>query len=64
MNYPIVPGRNLVTETAKELRLRYLNENEIDVKEISKDNLKADDIKNNIIQIYNVWYYRYIKSYR
>lgn len=48
MNYPIVPGRNLVTETAKELRLRYLNENEIDVKEISKDNLKADDIKNNI----------------
>lgn len=48
MDYPIVPGRSLVTETAKELRLRYLIENNIELKEISKDNLKVEDIRNNI----------------
>lgn len=48
MNYPNVPGRSLVTETAKELRLRYLKEHQIELNEISEDNLKPEDIRNNI----------------
>jgi|TARA_B110000093_G_scaffold183408_1_gene234467 hydroxymethylglutaryl-CoA reductase (NADPH) len=48
MDYPIVPGRSLVTETAKELRLKYLIEKKIELKEIPKDNLKVEDIRNNI----------------
>lgn len=46
--YPIVPGRGLVTETAKTLRLRYLEQNGLGLNEISKGLLKAEDIRNNI----------------
>jgi hydroxymethylglutaryl-CoA reductase (NADPH) len=47
-DYPIVPGRGLVSSTAKELRLDYMKNIGIAVDEISQVVLNSDDIKNNI----------------
>ena len=47
-DYPIVPGRGLVTSTAKELRLDYLQDLGLGLDEVSQVGLRADDIKNNI----------------
>ncbi|MBL58027.1 MAG: hypothetical protein CMP61_12645 [Flavobacteriales bacterium] len=47
-NYPIVPGRGLVTKTAKELRLDYLQNLGLGLESVSQIGLQSDDIKNNI----------------
>jgi hydroxymethylglutaryl-CoA reductase (NADPH) len=46
--YPIVPGRGLVTDTAKTLRLGYLELKDLGLREIPKGLLKTEDIRNNI----------------
>jgi len=46
--YPIVPGRSLVTDTAKHLRLSYLGSVGVSLSEIPKELLKSEDIRNNI----------------
>ena len=44
-NYPIVPGRGLVTKTAKELRLDYLQNLGLGLESVSQVGLQSDDIK-------------------
>lgn len=46
--YPIVPGRGLVTNTAKELRLDYMKNIGLMVDDIAEVALDSDQIKNNI----------------
>lgn len=48
LDYPIVPGRGLVTRKAKDLRLDYMRNIGIEVDEISTVNIDSDQIKNNI----------------
>lgn len=46
--FPIVPGRGLVTKLSTQLRLDFLKNNNLKVKKISKTLLDIDDVKNNI----------------
>ena len=46
--YPIIPGRGLVTKLSTQLRHGFLDKNNLDIEEISKTHLELDDIKNNI----------------
>ena len=46
--YPIVPGRGLNSQTAKDLRLEYIKQHEFGLHEIPKDQLISEDIRNNI----------------
>ncbi len=46
--YPIVPGRGVVTETAKQLRLAYLNDLGFDTHFISNSNFDPKEINKNI----------------
>ena len=46
--YPIVPGRGLNNKTAREWRLSYLEEQEIDLQLISDTRLSEENIRNNI----------------
>lgn len=48
LDYPIVPGRGLVTSSAKELRLDYMKKIGLGVEEISEETINSDQIKNNI----------------
>lgn len=48
MNIPIIPGRGLVTQTATDLRLNFLSENNIETNLVSNSQLELYDIKNNI----------------
>ena len=47
-NYPIVPGRGLVTPYSTKLRLEYLKENEYDASQVSMSGLSHTDIQNKI----------------
>jgi hydroxymethylglutaryl-CoA reductase (NADPH) len=46
--FPIIPGRGLVTKMATQLRHEFLKKNNLDVEKISEAGLDLDDIKNNI----------------
>jgi len=48
MELPVVPGRGLNTEGAKELRLNFLKENQKGLKSIPESGLEYDQIENNI----------------
>ncbi len=47
-NYPIVPGRGLVTHQSTEMRIEYLETLGLSVQEIKKHNLHYTDIRNKI----------------
>lgn len=47
-NYPIVPGRGLVTLYSTKLRLEYLNENGYDASQISMSGLSHTEVQNKI----------------
>ncbi|MES2766634.1 MAG: phosphotransferase [Bacteroidota bacterium] len=47
-DYPIIPGRGLVTDTATQLRQDFLKSQQINISEISETRLVAADIRNNI----------------
>ncbi len=47
-NFPIIPGRGLVTTLSTQLRLNFLKDNNLSVKKISKTDLDLNDIRNNI----------------
>lgn len=47
-DYPIVPGRSIVSKTGKELRLLYLKDQKIKLDSLTKCSIAEDEIKNNI----------------
>ncbi|HTL83285.1 MAG TPA: phosphotransferase [Bacteroidia bacterium] len=47
-DYPIVPGRGLVTPTATKLRYGHLDEAGYNYSEIAKHGIKLDDVRNKI----------------
>ncbi len=47
-NYPIVPGRGLVTPTATKLRRDHLTQNDLSTEQISISGLSQSDIRNKI----------------
>ena len=48
LEYPIVPGRGLVSSSAKELRLDYMKKNGLAVDDIADVKIDSNQIKNNI----------------
>lgn len=48
IEFPIIPGRGLVTKLSTQLRHDFLDKNKFNIEEISKTHLDLDDIKNNI----------------
>ncbi|WP_299228530.1 phosphotransferase [uncultured Psychroserpens sp.] len=48
MKIPIIPGRGLVTSTSTNMRLEFLNTQNIDTHLISDSKLELQDIRNNI----------------
>jgi len=47
-NYPVVPGRGLVTPSATKLRLDHLKKEGLDLEQIPRSGLNLKDIQNNI----------------
>ncbi|HYF04234.1 MAG TPA: phosphotransferase [Patescibacteria group bacterium] len=46
--YPIIPGRGLVTESATQMRLAFLKAQDMHIAGIAETNFAAGDIRNNI----------------